>query len=68
MTVCGDPAAYLEWRIRLFGSGALLAVMGMYFDVRWMIWIAIAVLMAGFALRFVRRRKDGEEGPPSEEA
>ena len=61
------PRRHLEWRIRLMGAGALLALVGMYFQARWMVWIAIAVLTFGFLLRFAGGRpSDGgdDEGPP----
>jgi hypothetical protein len=48
------------------GAGALIALVGIYFDVSWLIWIAIAVLALGFLLRFARRDDDepvdGDEG------
>ena len=55
---------HLEWRIRLMGAGALLAVLGMYFEASWMIWLAIAVLVAGFFLRFLG--DGGDEGDPAD--
>lgn len=58
------PVHRLEWRIRLMGVGAILAVVGMYFEARWMIWIAIAVLVLGFLLRFL----PGEEQGPDDAA
>lgn len=53
---------HLEWRIRIFGSGAILAVLGMYFDMSWMIWLAIVVLVLGLGLRFLPGSGGGEEG------
>ena len=49
-----ETGFHLEWRIRFFGAGAILGVLGIYFEARWMIWLAIAVLVAGFLLRFLR--------------
>lgn len=67
----GPPAGHLEWRVRLFGVGAILAILGMYFDARWMIWIAIAVLVTGFLLRFAGRNGEEDEGngeePPEQD-
>ena len=67
----GPAAGQLEWRVRLFGVGAILAILGMYFDARWMIWIAIAVLVTGFLLRFAGRNADEHEGngeePPEQD-
>jgi hypothetical protein len=45
----------LEWKVGLFASGAVLALAGMYLDLRWMVGLAIGVLVAGFALRFTPR-------------
>ena len=50
----------LVWRVRLFGAGAILAIAGMVAEMSWMVWIAIVVLVVGFALRFVPAEGDGE--------
>ena len=52
---------HLEWRIRLFGVGAILAMVGIWSGQGWLINLAIGVLVIGFALRFLRRR-EGDEG------
>lgn len=53
---------HLTWRVRLFGAGAILGVLGIYFDARWLIWAAIAVLVVGFFLRFIPApEEEGEE-------
>lgn len=44
---------YLRWRIRLFAVGAAIGLVGIFTEVRWLIWVAIAVLVVGFALRFL---------------
>jgi len=54
------PRRHLEWRIRLLGVGAILGVLGIYFDEGWLIWVALGVLLGGFLLRFVMR--DTEAG------
>lgn len=59
------PVRYLEWRVRLFGAGALLGVVGIATDTGWLVWAAILVLAAGFLLRFVPER-DESEGEGSE--
>jgi len=43
---------YLGWRLLLFAAGAAIGLIGMFTEVRWLIWVAIAVLVVGFALRF----------------
>lgn len=55
------PARTLEWRIRLFGVGAILGLVGMWGDQHWLVNLAIAVLAAGVLLRFLRGRET--EGP-----
>ena len=54
--------AHLEWRVRLFGAGAILALVGIWFEARWLINIAIGVLLIGLALRFLPDRR---AGPPA---
>lgn len=44
---------YLEWKVRIFTLGAVLAVVGMATNQNWMTWLAIVVLGAGLALRFL---------------
>jgi hypothetical protein len=65
----GRPVRRLEWRIRLMGVGAILALIGIYFEARWMVWIAIVVLVVGLALRLVpgddeRHAQDGSDQGP----
>ena len=54
---------HLEWRIRLFGAGAILAVVGMATGQRWMVNVAIAVLLVGLILRFAGRDEPREPTP-----
>ena len=44
---------FLVWKVRLFAAGATLALGGMYLNKRWLVGVAIAVLAAGMALRFL---------------
>ncbi len=44
---------YLEWKVRLFTLGAVLAVVGMAMNQSWMTWAAIGVLIVGMMLRFL---------------
>ena len=50
------PVRHLEWRVRLLGVGAVLALAGIYFDSSWMVNGAIVILLIGFALRFAPAR------------
>jgi len=56
------PVRHLEWRIRLFGVGAILAVVGMAAAQPWLINVAIVVLVIGVLLRFAPEpRESGDE-------
>lgn len=58
----GGTTELLEWRVRLFGAGAIIAVVGMYHEASWMVWIAVAVLAAGLVVRHLPgARGEGEE-------
>lgn len=52
---------FLAWRVRIFGAGAILALVGIYYEATWMIWAAMAVLLAGLALRFLPQDEDNPE-------
>lgn len=56
---------YLEWKVRLFTLGAVLAVVGMALNQSWMTWAAIGVLVVGMLLRFL---PDGTLGEPQGES
>ncbi len=47
---------YVLWKVRLFALGAALALAGMVWTVRWLVWAGIAALAAGLALRLLPRR------------
>ena len=55
------PVRHLEWRVRLLGIGAVLALAGMTLERGWLVNVALAVLVAGFVLRFVGRARDADE-------
>lgn len=54
----GGPGPHLEWRVRLLGAGAILALAGIWADVGWLVNVAIAFLFVGFLLRFAGGRSD----------
>lgn len=60
---------HLEWRVRSFGAGALLALLGIYLQASWLIYTAVAVLIAGVALRFLEGSPpdDGDSNDHEEE-
>ena len=49
-----DP--YLLWKVRLFVIGAVLALVGMAFVMRWLVWVGIGVLVVALLLRFLPAR------------
>jgi uncharacterized membrane protein len=67
MTRSRGPVRHLEWRIRLFGVGAILAVVGMAAEQPWLINLAIVVLVIGVLLRFLpEQRRAGDEDTSQE--
>lgn len=45
--------AHLIWKVRIFSVAAVVALVGMYFQERWMTGLAIGLLAGGIALRLV---------------
>lgn len=56
-------AVPLGWRLRIFTAAAVLALAGMWLDLRWPIWAAIAVLLLGLVVRFLPERHGVSEPP-----
>lgn len=46
-----DP--FLEWKVRLFSVAAVLVLIGLYLDNRWLTGLAIALLAVAMLLRFL---------------
>lgn len=46
-----DP--FLEWKVRLFSVAAVLVLVGLYLDNRWLTGLAIALLAVAMLLRFL---------------
>lgn len=64
------PGPHLEWRVRLMGAGAIVALIGIWADATWLVNIAIGLLFLGFLLRFAGGRSTGAdevEGDPADE-
>ncbi len=59
--------SFLEWRTAVFAVGATLALGGIYLDQRWLVGVAIAVLVGGMALRFLPGGEEPEVGGPHDE-
>jgi len=51
--------AYLEWKVRLFFAGALVALAGMALASSWLVGAGILILLSGAALRFLPGRGAG---------
>ncbi len=49
-----DP--YLLWKVRLFVTGAALALVGMALVMRWLVWAGIGILVVALLLRFLPAR------------
>jgi len=43
----------LEWRVRIFVVASVLALAGMALAWRWMIWVAVGLLLVGFVMRWI---------------
>jgi Na+-transporting methylmalonyl-CoA/oxaloacetate decarboxylase gamma subunit len=52
---------YLEWKVRFFLLGAALAMAGVGLDSSVLVILAIALLVAGAALRFLPTREAAED-------
>jgi hypothetical protein len=55
------PVRHLQWRMRTFALGAVLALFGMSRGIDWLVDVAIGVLVLGFLLRFLPEAD--EDGP-----
>ncbi len=51
----------LEWRVRLFGIGAVLGLAGIFLEASWLVTVALVVLFAGVAVRFTPDPEPVEE-------
>jgi len=54
---------HLEWKVRIFIVAAVLALVGIYLEERWLTGSAIVILFAGLGLRFVSDQGDRAEDP-----
>lgn len=61
----GDP--WLEWRVRAFAVGAVMALAGMFLDIPWMTGSAIGVLLMGAALRFLPHGSEPDDDRPGDD-
>ena len=52
---------HLDWWVRFFVAGAVLAMIGMGLGLSWLVWIAIGFLLLGFLFRYLGPGKDGED-------
>lgn len=54
-------------KVRLFSIAAALAVGGMFLDLPWLIWLALAALAVGVLLRFLPHPADSRTGGRNDE-
>lgn len=61
----GESDPYLQWKVRLFMLGAVIAAAGMTTEISWLVWAGVAVLAVGLGLRFLPKRSDEnqQDGP-----
>ena len=45
----------LDWKVHLFMAGSAVVLAGVYFDNPWVMWGALALLVAAFGVRFLPR-------------
>ncbi|HSG49005.1 MAG TPA: hypothetical protein VLA43_14385 [Longimicrobiales bacterium] len=56
----GGSGGHLEWRARILGVGAVVALAGIGTEREWLVNVAIGILVLGFGLRFLPG--GGDEG------
>ncbi len=59
---------FLGWRMGFFVLGAALAFAGIYLDKPWLVTVALVVLIAGVAVRFVGADTSDDAGEAEDEA
>jgi len=59
---------FLEWKVRVFAVGGVVALAGMFFGERWMTGVALGLLVAGVAFGLALGRKEPTEAEADEEA
>ena len=53
------PDSFLDWKVRLFFVGAIVALVGIGLDSSLIVGVAILILLAGASLRFLPREEQG---------
>ena len=65
------PDLHLDWKVRIFFAGALIAFIGMVLESPILVLVAIGVLLVGVLLRFLpgggRGEDPGDEGDSPDE-
>jgi hypothetical protein len=52
------PDPYLHWKMLCFALGAAVALAGMITGIDWLILVAVAILVVGIGLRFLRPKEE----------
>lgn len=59
----GHAGQWLEWKVRVFATGAVLGLAGIFLNQRRLVWAALAVLAVGLVLRVLPGQDAGAEAP-----
>jgi len=60
------PDPHLDWKVRLFSGGAVLALVGLGLESSLLVGLAILILLVGVGLRFLRSGGEAEGVGPDE--
>jgi hypothetical protein len=58
------PDPFLQWKVRLFFLGAVVALVGLARDSSLLVGLAVLILLIGVAVRLLPRGKEEEGSPP----
>ena len=54
------PDRFFPWKVGLFVAAGLLIYFGVRLDLRWVLWIAIGLLLVAVGLRFAPRGRGAD--------
>lgn len=60
-------ARFLDWKIRFFLVGAVVAFAGIYWEKSWLVTVGMVVLIAGAGLRFMGNDESDGAGDTAED-
>ena len=56
----GRASRWMEWKVRLFVTGAVLGLAGMFLDQKALVWAALGVLAIGVGMRLLPEGGDDD--------